>query len=576
MHRAERAGQIGQGVEVQAIRRDRDIYLDGRISTESSQLSYWNNRENLIHQIENIQNALGENNLRNRLDRFWSGWQELAKNATEPSVRNSLVEDAVSLTQGFNDQFRKLNRLRIEINEKVIAKVNDINDINQSLAEINTRILKSQAAGDNPNDLLDHRDQLIGQLSELIDVQINHRDSDEIMVFSGGKVLVQGTEYSPLEYRADEENEGLVQVYFKQSGDVFELRSGSLKSDLEVRDVLLRDQIRRLDSLATNVMFAVNEIHRQGFDLYGKKTGDFFNVIYQGTDPLGGYDTTGDGVNNQSYWYQLSGNQQLSSHKALGESGVLTFRDKNGDFINIEYNQDEKVQDILEKINGSDIGVNAYLNNEGYLVFKARSDNPQSFAINHLQDSGRFLTGVAGVLNENGVVGAYSIEDVNAIERLKTGAVNAERTPYIHPSSWISINPQVLQDGNKVAAAAGTQYGTDVNSSVSLGKGNGDIAEAIGKIRFSKVVIDDKQTIDDYYLSMISEVAVRGKTASFETSKYKAIVNDLEQVYQSISGVNIDEEMTNMLAMQHGYQAGAKVINAMDQLLDTVINRMGV
>ena len=73
---------------------------------------------------------------------------------------------------------------------------------------------------------------------------------------------------------------------------------------------------------------------------------------------------------------------------------------------------------------------------------------------------------------------------------------------------------------------------------------------------------------------MISDPGVKGKTATLEAKKYQAVLEDLESLSQSIAGVNIDEEMTNMLAMQHGYQAAARMVTVMDNMLDVIINRM--
>ncbi|HMB01902.1 MAG TPA: flagellar hook-associated protein FlgK, partial [Spirochaetota bacterium] len=93
LNRPERAGQIGQGAEIVQVKRDRDMHLDVRLRGENALTEYWKMRRDLLTQVEDVHDALGDVNLQERLDRFWAGWQELAKNPSEPAVRQSLLQD---------------------------------------------------------------------------------------------------------------------------------------------------------------------------------------------------------------------------------------------------------------------------------------------------------------------------------------------------------------------------------------------------------------------------------------------------------------------------------------------------
>jgi flagellar hook-associated protein 1 FlgK len=54
------------------------------------------------------------------------------------------------------------------------------------------------------------------------------------------------------------------------------------------------------------------------------------------------------------------------------------------------------------------------------------------------------------------------------------------------------------------------------------------------------------------------------------------VMKQLNAMRQSVSGVNMDEELANMLKYQHGYEAAARFINTVNSMLDTIINRLGV
>ena len=89
-------------------------------------------------------------------------------------------------------------------------------------------------------------------------------------------------------------------------------------------------------------------------------------------------------------------------------------------------------------------------------------------------------------------------------------------------------------------------------------------------------MVDSKSTFNDFYTGSISQIASRTETANSESEKQTIVMEYLEKLRQSVSGVNLDEEVAQMAMYQHGYNASARVVSVMDQLLDVVINRMGV
>lgn len=571
--REERPGQVGQGVEIASIRRERDMYLEDRINTHISDKAYWTDREGMLTDIENVHMALGDRNLQSRLDEFWSGWQEMALRPSEPATRHMLIQRSENLTRGLNQQHQQLDTLRFEVNEKVISQTRKVNDISSSIADINTRILKAKAVGDNPNDLEDRRDAMIAELSELVDVRLSVKDNDEIMVHVGGRMLIQGTRYNPLELRDNPAKGGMADIYWSDSQDPLTLKSGELKSKLDVRDFDLPDQMRQLDSIALNLMRSVNEVHQQGADLYGENGQNFF--VQKGLTPnlQGNWDSDGDGALDRTVLQQVRGLEKLQGDQVIGEAGTLTLAGAN-DQVNINYQADETVNSLLNKINLSNSGINASLNEQGQLILKARSSLEQgSFQIEQLADSGAFLHDLSGLLNNAAV---FDAGNVNAVNSLRQGVAQAEVTPAQGVAGWIDVNPLLKGDIQRIAAAAGVDFDGDGNVDRSEGRDDNRIALEIAAIRESAVYFDDKRTFNDFYAHMIDQSASGNATAKREMETQDAILANLEQVRESVSGVNIDEEMTNMISLQHGYQAAARVVTAMDRMLDVLINRMAV
>lgn len=216
LNRAERAGQLGQGAEITTIERIRDEFIDSKIMTELGESGYWNTKYEYLKQLEAIYNEPGTNNLRNDLDAFWDAWQEMAVNPSERGTRLVLVERADRINSSLNYMFEQMNGMRGNLNNLIESKVNRINDIANSIKDLNVEIVKQQALGQNPNDLLDRRDLLLDELSSIANVDIKSADPDETMIYIGSRALIQGNIVSKLSLERSTNNEGMFDIYWER------------------------------------------------------------------------------------------------------------------------------------------------------------------------------------------------------------------------------------------------------------------------------------------------------------------------------------------------------------------------
>jgi flagellar hook-associated protein 1 FlgK len=75
---------------------------------------------------------------------------------------------------------------------------------------------------------------------------------------------------------------------------------------------------------------------------------------------------------------------------------------------------------------------------------------------------------------------------------------------------------------------------------------------------------------------MIVELGVQASVTNRNMDIQSVISTQVDAARESVAGVNIDEEMTNMLSFQHAYAAAGRMITAIDETLDTLINRTGL
>lgn len=128
-------------------------------------------------------------------------------------------------------------------------------------------------------------------------------------------------------------------------------------------------------------------------------------------------------------------------------------------------------------------------------------------------------------------------------------------------------------------AAGSIQLNPDLKNIITgtSGSGDGSVALEILKLRDEKIMIDGTETkFDQYYKNLIGDIGVKAQHAESMVKGQETLLGYLEDKYESTSGVSLDEETINLIQFQKAYDANAKVISTITDMLDTIINRLGV
>lgn len=569
LERAQVAGQIGQGTDVESITRVRDELLDSRIVGQTNVESYWATREKYYAMIESVYNEPEEISVRGNMDKFWQGWQELSVYPDSDAARQAVVTRGQTLTDSIRQQFRGLSEIGKQIDGDIEATVRQVNDISSQIAAVNGEIVRSRAMGDNPNDLMDRRDLLVEKLANLINVTVDRKDPDEFMVHTDGQVIVQGSLARQIKSVPQIDNNGYGKLVWTDTGIDAQFHGGTLGALIELRDKDIRSEVQSLNTMALNFADLVNDVHRNAVGKNNVTGLDFFVQHDFVENTNGNYDRNGDGVEDSSYVFRMTGKNVLRPQEQIGLEGTMTFNGASGN-VNVSYYASDTVADVVNRINDSNAEVKAYLDRNSNLVLKATSsasmENPD-FVIRHVEDSGMFLTGYSGILAQSGEGGAYDFNRADAVTSLD-GAQFAV-SPVMSPADYMEVNPAVTGDVRSVAAAFANTIG-------DADPGDARAAIEIAAMRNTKVMIGTGRTFDDYFAESVTNVGLKGEQAQNQLASQNKIMDDLRSLRDSISGVNIDEELADIIKFQHGYNAAAKFVTVQDELLDTLINRLGV
>lgn len=542
-------GQIGTGAQITSIMRIRDTFIDYQVRNETSKLGNYQVTSEFLSQIEDIFGEPSDSGIQTLFSEFYSSFQELAKTPDKTSARTVALQKASALADALNHTYTQLEKKMTDAQDLLQQNVTDINSMLDQINDLNQQISKVSAVGQTPNDLMDRRDVLLDNLSSMfgitiekdaretinlkvegfpahgtsIDNLVNSKPNTDYTRFS----YVKGVEYaknadgtvdtSKLEveyYPLGDSNSVPKKITISGTADKLK----DLKSSLEQNGILIADQdgvVGTPDPVTGNTTMSVDDLNKATFKMYQ-------------------YDKNVNNVDPKDIKGEVAGNQSA--------------------------------QDLIK----------------GYMSELDKMAAALAYSVNAIQTgsdgSGKILVDSNGNAFEcifvNGD-GSTSDDGINA----KNITVNKNLIKYVSKLNCSSTNDAGEKNGDRAQAIADL-----LTTKINLSELN-DVNELDRKKFFDKAGISldtngisiegskDGKTVHNYYKDMISQLGTKAQEANRKVANQsEVILKNLELQRISVSGVSIDEEMTNLIQFQHSYSANAKMISTIDELLDVVIN----
>ncbi len=401
-------GQMGTGVDVAKIVQIRDYCLDRQIRQELSHLGQWNQSRSILSRLELLINEPSEGGLAAVMDAFFVSLEKLSLQPESIAVRETVRQQANILTSSFNSLYQQLEGYRQDINHVINARTDEINTIAHRIADLNKQICTIIRNNEIPNDLMDKRQLLVEELSELVAIRVNDNGRGSWNITISGIHLVQEDMVQEVESFMDINNDNLYGLRWSENGLPFEATGGAFAALIEGRDVIIKGFKEDLDLLAGTLIEEFNHIHREGYGLDDSTDIPFFS---------------GTGAGDIALTDEIQENLRLIA--------ASMHPDSPGDADNI-------------------------------------------FRLLELKDKG------------------------------------------------------FLENGNA--------------------------------------------SFDDFYRSIVSRLGVMGQKATRMGNNQRYLIDGLQAQQDSIAGVNLDEEMGNLILYQHAYSAASYYINKADEMIQTLLN----
>ena len=600
---------VEMGVDIQQVRQIRHTFNDNIYRAESNNLGYWESRSKAVTDLESILGEPIQKGFQVALNNFWDSFQELSKAPESLTIRALVKQRADSLVNYLNQVGSQINKLQNDLNTEIKARIDEVNDITEKIAALNVKIMSAEAAGNLPNDYYDQRNELCDRLSKLIEVETWETRDGSMDILVGGYFLVSKGEQKRL---VAAPNEDLSHFYTPMveyaGGDIpINVGKGIIKGLLEARGEVsgakgsydngspntTADIIIAVDySVAGSVdvddveKALVDDLKSRGIDYNVRliNFNDFENVIDEANSYV-------DGVNK---YLMVFTNESIGADtdtvkeyiKKLNDQGIMmsvsTTVPSDWDAIVAQtggkcYDASAIPNPVVEP-NSSDPDYESkyaeyvkYMDSITKLMQQASSDinSDVNRKMSTVSDDLNIISSVKKQLNALINIMAREVNRLHLSGKTLTGGDGGLFFEPIEPNLPIELGnikiSDALKDLNNIAASS-----TDAN-------GDNQIALAIARLRNSNLMTGNKKilSLDTYYQNIILDLGNKGYEASTMVESYRSLVTQADANRQSIMGVSLDEEMTNMIKYKFAYNANAKVIDVVNQMLETIMYRMG-
>jgi flagellar hook-associated protein 1 len=573
---------IGAGVLVSGISRAFNQAAANQLNTSQSSLGQLNALQNYSTQIDNLFGTT-VGGLSTTLQSFYSAFSDVANNPTSTASRQALLGDAQNVASSFQSASGELNSLNADVNNHITQDVTQINSIAASISTLNAQIVVGTASGGSspPNELLDQRDQLVSNLSQLVGVTTTTDANGSLNVFIGnGQPLVLEGQVTKLVTLPNQFNASQLEVGTTASSVPLsnEITSGDLGGLLAARNQVINPALNQLGQVATAFSQTVNAQQGDGLDLSGNLGANIFSV----GAPQATASANNTGAATVAVSVPASGLGALTS-----DNYILSFAGGAPQL------QDQTTGQLITP---TATGTPNTFSAAGFTFTvtgtPAAGDQfllqPTSTAANSLQVvlSDPSKIAAAGAIKTTaaaGNTGAAIISAGTVIDGTNPALQNTATIVFANPPTSYSINGQpavAYTTGGNIdlngwqvqisgAPAAGDTFTVSSNAG---GTGDNRNALAAANAQNTGVLQSGTTSITSAVSSLITGLGSQAQQINTAQAAQSAVNSQALTAVQSASGVNLDEEAASLLQWQQAYQAAAQALTIGNSLFTTLID----
>ena len=257
---------VGRGVRVEALIRNINDALEGRLRDSISNEAGSAVRFELLEQIEALENELTDADLSSQLGQFFNAFSELANRPGDTSLRTAVVQEGHGLVAVLQGRREELVGIRRQVDESIDATADQVNALLNRIEKLNPQIAKAEVGNGVAADLRDQRDLALAELATFMDISTREDGVTGVVdVFvDSTPIILNGTSRGVELRRSAVDGELTVQVVVEADGTPLTPDAGRIGALVAAREQDVQGAIEAIDSFAHELIRQVNLIHSQG------------------------------------------------------------------------------------------------------------------------------------------------------------------------------------------------------------------------------------------------------------------------------------------------------------------------
>ncbi|WP_199739123.1 flagellar hook-associated protein FlgK [Herminiimonas sp. KBW02] len=593
-------GYIGSGTNVETVKRIFNDFLAAQVVSAQSSKSQL---DTYYNQISKVNNMLADSSvgLSPAIQDFFKGVQDLVANPGSASSRQAMLSGAESLASRFQSMDAQLTTMRNGVNNEISGAVTNINAYAKQIAQLNDAITKAQnGTGQPPNDLLDQRDLLVAELAKQTKVSVVQQgDGYNVFIGNGQPLVVSNLSYELMTLSSATDPGRMGVGYKTATGAIINLPENSLVGGnlgglFEYRNKTLDPIQNSLGRIALGLAATFNAQHRLGQDQNGNLGGDLFNMASPVVNPsdnntgnasvaasisnvdaltTSDYRLTYDGTNYTVT--RMSDNVSMYSNTAFPAGAIdgVNFSMPSGTMAA----GDEFV--IKPTINGAS-GLSVLIKDVKNIAAATpiRTDAPGTNTGTGAISAGNINSSFTGAtvaspvtLTFDSATGTLSGFPAGMPVTVTTNGV-ATTFPAGTPVTYTSGS--VIAFGGAEVKISGAPANGDKFTISANTNGDGDNRNmlALGELQTKNVLMGGTASYNGAYNQLVSLVGNKTRELQTNSAAEGTLLKQMQTAQQSDSGVNLDEEATNLLRYQQAYQASGKVMQTISDMFKVLIS----
>ena len=548
--------QVGSGVIYSRVKQVRDYFLDKTYRKESGRSMFYEVSSEVIEEVEAQLGEMNGEAFQSTVEDFWTAIQELTKDPASSVTQGLLVQRASEFILRAGSVYDALAAYQDNLNSQIKKQVDKINQYGKQILALNDSIRAIEAGGvEHANDLRDMRNQILDELASLTDIRYDEDMYGNVWIQIEGVDFVKGPTCYEIGLDIDAAT-GFFTPFWPQNADYRILADGSKEYIIDGAKVFnLKREISsdmNTDIGGLKSMLLARGDHRANY-----------------TDIDGDYDSISQSIvmNVQAEFDQLIHNVVTKVNdilaKAAGvnmEPADLTLAD--GTVLrNVRYCQSDP-GGYLRMSDGSPIQLFSKATTEGYTKVTAKVFDADGNVMK--DENGNEITAEYWVYNEENAT----------LKEGKDGTYSWVQNDPVQPNSLytcgnLMIHPELMQQPSILGFRL--PDGSEDNA----------VAEAL-KAAFTEEAytlnpnVKKRTSFIEYYTDLVSQISNTGWVQRSIYENQETTVENIYNAREQVVGVSSDEELSNMIRFQNAYNASSRYINVISEMLEHIINTLGM